>query len=69
MMFRARIALPILGKREAGCASEARRLLDTALEIMRQGGTAARPRVADIVAAAHHDGMTRSPRDFLRSTS
>ncbi|HET9972881.1 MAG TPA: helix-turn-helix domain-containing protein [Streptosporangiaceae bacterium] len=39
-------------KREAGYASEVRRLLDAALEVMRQGGTAARPRVADIVAAA-----------------
>jgi AcrR family transcriptional regulator len=48
----ARIAQRTLAKREAGYASEVRRLLDAALEVMRQGGLAARPRVADIVAAA-----------------
>lgn len=47
-----RIAQRTLAKREAGYASEVRRLLDAALEVMRQGGMAARPRVADIVAAA-----------------
>ena len=48
----ARIAQRALAKRGAGYASEVRRLLDAALEVMRQGGTASRPRVADIVAAA-----------------
>ena len=48
----AQIAQRTLAKREAGYASEVRRLLDAALEVMRQGGTASRPRVADIVAAA-----------------
>ncbi len=48
----ARIAQRTLAKREAGYASEVRRLLDAALEVMRQGGMASRPRVADIVAAA-----------------
>src|SRR6266702_3752826 len=48
----ARIAQRTLAKRGAGYASEVRRLLDAALEVMRQGGTASRPRVADIVAAA-----------------
>ena len=48
----ARIAQRTLAKRGAGDASEVRRLLDAALEVMRQGGTASRPRVADIVAAA-----------------
>ncbi len=47
----ARIAQRTLAKRGAGYASEVRRLLDAALEVMRQGGTASRPRVADIVAA------------------
>src|SRR5690348_2490130 len=47
-----RMAQRTLAKREAGYASEVRRLLDAALEVMRQGGTASRPRVADIVAAA-----------------
>ena len=46
------IAQRTLAKREAGYASEVGRLLDAALEVMRQGGMAARPRVADIVAAA-----------------
>ncbi len=47
----ARIAQRTLAKRGVGYASEVRRLLDAALEVMRQGGTASRPRVADIVAA------------------
>lgn len=47
-----RIAQRTLAKRGADYASEIRRLLDAALEVMRQGGTAYRPRVADIVAAA-----------------
>jgi len=48
----ARIAQRTLAKRGADYASEIRRLLDAALEVMRQGGTAYRPRVADIVGAA-----------------
>jgi len=48
----ARIAQRTLAKRGADYASEIRRLLDAALEVMRQGGTGYRPRVADIVAAA-----------------
>jgi len=48
----ARIAQRTLAKRGADYAGEIRRLLDAALEVMRQGGTASRPRVADIVAAA-----------------
>ena len=48
----ARIAQRTLAKRGADYASEIRRLLDAALEVMRQGDTAYRPRVADIVAAA-----------------
>ena len=47
-----RIAQRTLAKRGAGYASEVRRLLDAALEVMRQAGMASRPRVADIVAAA-----------------
>jgi AcrR family transcriptional regulator len=47
-----RIALQTLAKRGAGYASEVRRLLDAALEVMRRGGTTSRARVADIVAAA-----------------
>jgi AcrR family transcriptional regulator len=47
-----RIAQRVVAKREAGYASEVRRLLDAALEVMRQCGTGSRPRVADIVAAA-----------------
>jgi AcrR family transcriptional regulator len=46
----ARIAQRTLAKRGADYASEIRRLLDAALEVMRQGEY--RPRVADIVAAA-----------------
>ncbi|WP_036570034.1 TetR/AcrR family transcriptional regulator [Nocardia sp. BMG51109] len=47
-----RIARRSLAGREASYAGEVRRLLDAALELMRVGGIAARPRVADIVAAA-----------------
>jgi AcrR family transcriptional regulator len=47
-----RIALQTLAKRGAGYASEVRRLLDAALEVMRQNGMTSRARVADIVAAA-----------------
>lgn len=47
-----RIARRTLAKRESEYASEVRRLLDAALELMRACGTASRPRVADIVAAA-----------------
>lgn len=48
----ARIAQQTLAERGAGYASEVRALLDAALEVMRRCGTDARPRVADIVAAA-----------------
>lgn len=47
-----RIARQTLAKREAEYASEIRRLLDAALDVMRECGTTSRPRVADIVAAA-----------------
>jgi AcrR family transcriptional regulator len=47
-----RIARQTLAKREAEYASEIRRLLDAALDVMRECGTSSRPRVADIVAAA-----------------
>lgn len=47
-----RIALRTLGKRGAEYASEVRRLLDAALEVIDRCGTTSRPRVADIVAAA-----------------
>jgi AcrR family transcriptional regulator len=47
-----RVAHQALAKRRAAYASEVRRLLDAALEVMRQCGTTSRPRVADIVAAA-----------------
>jgi AcrR family transcriptional regulator len=47
-----RIARQTLAKREAEYASEVRRLLDAALDVMRDCGTTSRPRVADIVAAA-----------------
>ena len=46
------IAQQTLARREAQYASEVRRLLDAALAVMRKSGTAASPRVADIVAAA-----------------
>jgi AcrR family transcriptional regulator len=48
----ARIAERTLAERRAGYATEVRALLDAALEVMRRCGTASRPRVADIVAAA-----------------
>ena len=41
-----------LAKREDQYASEVRRLLDAALEVIRRCGTSSRPRVADIVAEA-----------------
>jgi AcrR family transcriptional regulator len=48
----ARIAEHSLAKRGEEYASEVRRLLDAALEVIRECGTESRPRVADIVAAA-----------------
>ena len=48
----ARIAQRTLAKREEEYAGEVRRLLDAGLDVMRKCGTTARPRVADIVAAA-----------------
>lgn len=47
-----RIVRRSLAKRQGEYASEVRRLLDAALEVMRQCGTSSRPRVADIVAEA-----------------
>jgi AcrR family transcriptional regulator len=47
-----RIALRTLGKRGAEYASEVRRLLDAAMQVMDRCGTTSRPRVADIVAEA-----------------
>jgi AcrR family transcriptional regulator len=47
-----RIAQRALAKRGADYASEVRRLLDAALEVMRRNGTTSRARVADIVATA-----------------
>jgi AcrR family transcriptional regulator len=47
-----RIARQTLAHRESSYAGEVRRLLDAALEVIRQHGTSSRPRVADIVAAA-----------------
>jgi AcrR family transcriptional regulator len=47
-----RIVRRTLAKREGEYASEVRRLLDAALEVMHRRGTTSRPRVADIVAAA-----------------
>ena len=47
-----RVARRTLAEREAVYASEVRRLLDAALDVMRARGPASRPRVADIVAAA-----------------
>jgi AcrR family transcriptional regulator len=46
------VAQQTLARREAAYASEVRRLLDAALDVMRRCGTTSRPRVADIVAAA-----------------
>jgi AcrR family transcriptional regulator len=48
----ARIAGQTWAKRGPDYAGEVRRLLDAALSVMRTCGTTARPRVADIVAAA-----------------
>src|SRR5437660_5249790 len=48
----ARIAAQTLAKRSPDYESEVRRLLDAALEVIAKHGTAARARVADIVAAA-----------------
>ncbi len=47
-----RIVRQTLAKREDHYASEVRRLLDAALEVIRRCGTSSRPRVADIVAEA-----------------
>jgi len=47
-----RIVRRTLSKREDQYASEVRRLLDAALEVIRRCGTTSRPRVADIVAEA-----------------
>lgn len=47
-----RIAQRAGAKRSEAYAGEVRRLLDAALDVMRKCGTASRPRVADIVAAA-----------------
>lgn len=47
-----RIARRTLAQRGAGYTDEVRRLLDAAVEVMGRRGTASRPRVADIVAAA-----------------
>jgi AcrR family transcriptional regulator len=47
-----RIAQETFAKRGGDYVSEVRRLLDAALEIMRERGTTSRPRVADIVNAA-----------------
>ncbi len=47
-----RIAEQTLAKRGVDYAGEVRRLLDAALDVIRQHGTGSRPRVADIVAAA-----------------
>ena len=48
----ARIARQTMARRGPDYASEVRRLLDAGLEVMRACGTASRPRVSDIVAAA-----------------
>jgi len=47
-----RVAERTLAQRGADYADEVRRLLDAALQVVRQHGTTSRPRVADIVAAA-----------------
>lgn len=47
-----RIAQQTLAKNGAQYASDVRRLLDAALDLMRQCGTTSSPRVADIVGAA-----------------
>jgi AcrR family transcriptional regulator len=48
----ARIARRTLANRGPDYSTEVRRLLDAGRKVMRQRGTSARPRVADIVAAA-----------------
>jgi AcrR family transcriptional regulator len=47
-----RIAQQTLARRGADYTEEVRRLLDAALDLIREHGTRTRPRVADIVAAA-----------------
>lgn len=47
-----RIAERTLAKRGANYAAEVRRLLDAALVVIEERGTASKPRVADIVAAS-----------------
>lgn len=47
-----RIAERTLAKRGANYAAEVRRLLDAALAVIEERGTASKPRVADIVAAS-----------------
>src|SRR5207249_507351 len=47
-----RIARDTMARRGPDYASEVRRLLDAGLDVMRACGTASRPRVSDIVAAA-----------------
>src|SRR2546426_5260521 len=47
-----RIARQTMARRGPDYASEVRRLLDAGLDVMRTCGTASRPRVSDIVAAA-----------------
>jgi AcrR family transcriptional regulator len=47
-----RIAAQTLAKRGPDYATEVRRLLDAALDVIAKNGTAARARVADIVSAA-----------------
>lgn len=47
-----RIARRSLAARDTAYADEVRRLLEAGRQVMRERGTAARPRVADIVAAA-----------------
>jgi AcrR family transcriptional regulator len=47
-----RIARQTLARRGTDYADEVRRLLDAALEVMRECGTVSRPRVADVVTAA-----------------
>src|SRR2546428_1608 len=47
-----RIAQQTMARRGPDYASEVRRLLDAGLDVMRACGTASRPRVSDIVAAA-----------------
>jgi AcrR family transcriptional regulator len=47
-----RMARRATAQREAAYAEEVRRLMEAGLDVMRQAGTAASPRVADIVRAA-----------------